>query len=184
MIQILGHLAVACFAGSLICAAVSDFRHYRIPNLTVIVILLAWPVWVATVELQNGESFWWMSLIAALIMFAIGYALFAAGKMGAGDVKLLSGTILWAGPLYLLGYTVAAVIACIGLWVYLALKLSWTTARDAQSETQSESGGGAASLVMSSMTNMRHVPVRQIQLPYGVAIAAGGLYVAARLAGV
>lgn len=178
MIQIIGHLAVACFAGSLVCAAVSDFRHYRIPNLTVIVVLLAWPVWVGSVEMRGGESFWWMAMIGALTMFGIGLGLYAAGKMGAGDVKLLSGVVLWAGPLHLLGYTIAAVICCIALWVYMALRLSWGTARQAQPD------GGSAALVMSSVANMRHVPVRQIELPYGVAIAAGGLYVAAMLAGV
>ena len=181
MIHILEHIAVACFAGSLICAAVSDFRHYRIPNIASLVIVAAWPFWVLALEMSGRQSLWWLALIGAAIMFLFGMFLFSRGAMGGGDVKLLAGAVLWAGPLHLFGFTAVSVIAGIALAVFTMLRTAWQGARADSGES---AGGGGAAAVAQSVSNMRHVPFFKTKLPYGVAIAAGGLYVAARLVGV
>jgi prepilin peptidase CpaA len=95
-----------------------------------------------------------------LAIFAIGAFFFARGWMGGGDVKLLAAVSLWAGPSYL---SIFAVVT--GL-----------------------SGAVLAAVMMSPLR--RHMPMAsadaltmtgpaQEPMPYGVAIAAGGLFVLA-----
>ena len=102
--------------------------------------------------------FWWSSglslwpgvalqLGVALAAFALFAGLFALKMMGGGDVKLLTALALWIEPTWFLK-----------LLVVMALT------------------GGVLTVVMGAWHIMRRERDR-IKIPYGVAIAIGGLWV-------
>ncbi len=104
-------------------------------------------------------------MVAGLV-FAIGFAVYSFRVLGGGDVKLLAAVALWAGPVHITAFMISTAI--IG---GLLAMVATTPLR----------------LLLPYMAAATRVDldVRQLvklQIPYGVAIAAGGLIVAARLA--
>jgi prepilin peptidase CpaA len=90
-------------------------------------------------------------IAAALVIFAIGALMFHFNLVGGGDVKLFAAGALWIGA--------------GGVWPFL-----FVTAL----------AGGALSLVYSARFVATAGPRRRpIALPYGVAIAAGGIFATA-----
>jgi prepilin peptidase CpaA len=87
-------ISLAGLAGLLIAAAVGDARRFIIPNrLCAAVAVLSLPYWWA-----SGAAFWpgyAVQIGLAVVVFGIFAALFAAGLMGGGDVKLLAALALW-----------------------------------------------------------------------------------------
>lgn len=82
------------FAMALLVAAAFDVLWYRIPNLVVLFLLLLF----VGLSIANYEQVDLVSHIGAGgALFAVGVAFYALGQMGAGDVKLLGATALWAG---------------------------------------------------------------------------------------
>jgi prepilin peptidase CpaA len=72
-----------------------DLRRMRIPNwLNAALALLFVPVAALTLPL---EAALWRVAVAAGVLLA-GYALFVAGRMGGGDVKMLAAAALWIPP--------------------------------------------------------------------------------------
>lgn len=154
-------IVIAAFAGLLILAALHDATRFRIPNWASVSIGVLYPVHC----LLSPVSVDWVSALAlASVVFAVGLILFARGIVGGGDVKFLTAAVLWAGGAH--GATMLIVMAL--------------------------TGGGMALIMMSPA---RHVlvhaydrfggdgnPFAANQLPYGIAIAAGGFAVALKLA--
>jgi prepilin peptidase CpaA len=140
-------------------AAISDVRTLTIPNwLTLGVAILFVPYALLTLDpMQTGAA-----IVTGALTLALGLLLFAAGLFGGGDGKLLAATSLWAGPNMLAEY-----IAVVGI------------------------AGGilAASLLISPVARLasalRGAPTvgAGSAVPYGVALACGGLFIATRLAG-
>jgi prepilin peptidase CpaA len=136
-------------------AAVSDLWTMTIPNFISVAAVvgflllaplagLAWPV--------IG-----MSLVAALLVFAVCFALFAFGIMGGGDAKLLTATALWFGydpslPIFLV--TVAYIGGALTLLMLLL-------------RTQAHSVMAIGIKLPASLTTEK-------KIPYGIAIAIGG----------
>ncbi len=102
-------------------------------------------------------------LACAAGMFGAGTLAFTAGAVGGGDVKLASAAALFAGPALILDFM--AVTAVVGGLLGLAILAG------APIGSVASAGDGSA---------MR--PRRRTTLPYGPAIAAGGLWVAMALA--
>jgi len=72
-----------------------DLRRMRIPNwLNAALALLFVPVAAATLPLE--AALWRLGIATAVLL--VGYALFAAGRMGGGDVKMLAAAALWIPP--------------------------------------------------------------------------------------
>jgi len=84
--------------------------------------------------------------LAAGFLFLAGAGAFARGWLGGGDVKLMSALGCWAG------------LSGLGEFVMMT-----------------SLAGGALSLVYAGRALVKRVPLRQVALPYGVAIALGGL---------
>jgi prepilin peptidase CpaA len=83
------------FAVLLGAALVTDFLWLRIPNW-IALSLTALFAFAAVIPPHNGA--WWLSHIAGgVIVLAVGFALFAWGKIGGGDAKLMAAIGLWAG---------------------------------------------------------------------------------------
>lgn len=105
----------------------------------------------------GAPLFWWTSGLAlwpdvaiqlgvAVGVFAILCGLFAAGLMGGGDVKLLTALALWIAPIPFMQLLVIMAIA-----------------------------GGVLTIVMGAWHFLQNQKER-LAIPYGVAIAFGGLW--------
>ena len=120
-------------------------------------------VW-AVVELSSGNlspTALGMAVACAVVVFAVGAAAFAVGGLGGGDVKLLAAVSLFAGPPRLLDFL--AITALMGGVLGLAILAGAPIGRPAMAE-----GGSLRTRLRSG-------------LPYGPAIAAGGLWLVASL---
>ncbi|MGE0734932.1 MAG: prepilin peptidase [Alphaproteobacteria bacterium] len=167
-------------------AAITDFREFRIPNVVSFGVLLLFPLHVATSAVPVAYV---SALLVAGIVFAVGAAFFAAGVMGGGDVKLLAGVALWAGPAQLVPLLYITILGSIVVAIVVALRAAWS-----QSALAPAGGEAPASTVpadkepvhavrraMGAIAALRYVPLMKLTIPYGVAVAAGGIYVALQL---
>jgi len=158
-------LPLAVTAGALGWAAVSDIRHYIIPNRTVIAIAAAYGAFACSMP--------WSFLIggvgAGLIVFAMATLFFARGWMGGGDAKLLTAAALWAGVPYLSAF---ATVTCLSGAALALLMLS--PARRLMPAPSAD----ALSLTGASQTGGANGGVRQ-PMPFGLPIAIGGLFIVA-----
>lgn len=75
-------------------AIVTDVTSFRIPNMVNLALLALYPV---TLLLFDTDANWLNGIIAFLILFAVGYLLFAFRVAGGGDVKMLAVLGLWVG---------------------------------------------------------------------------------------
>lgn len=143
-------IAIA-FSGLLIAAAVSDLQSRRIPNILSIAICGLYGLF-ALAEVISGAAFMgtvvW-PLLSAFVVFLICTGLFALRLMGGGDVKLIAATALFAGPALSLHFV-----------LYVTLL-----------------GGFVATGTLVHARLSKVTALDQAKVPYGVAIAAGGLWV-------
>jgi prepilin peptidase CpaA len=146
-------LPLAVAAGALGWAAISDIRHYVIPNRTVAAVAAAYCMFACTMP----WSFAIGGVVAGMIVFAVATLFFARGWLGGGDAKLITAAALWAGSPFLSSFTVVTCLsgAALGL-------LMLTPARRLMPAPSTD----ALSLVAQPM-------------PFGVPIAIGGLVVLA-----
>lgn len=131
-------------------SAVSDLRAYTIPNWTSLLIaacFLVTALFTPYAPLVPG-------ILAGGGVLVLGLGMFAMGWMGGGDVKLFSALALWCGPSRLASFTLVTSLA----GVVLALVLLSPLRRFAPTATEE-----ARSATRQPM-------------PYGVAIAAGGVW--------
>lgn len=154
---------ILAFAGLLIAAAASDWRSMTVPNRYSLALAGLFPSYV----LASGiEADWTGSLIYAAIAFAVGFLLFVLRICGGGDVKLFAAVALWAGPAYfvpMLFYTtVSGGIMALSLWLHHKYSRNALPA--------------SLPLAAREPDNFAKQP-----MPYAVAIAVGGLFVALQL---
>ena len=142
----LSWILLGALASLLLAAAWCDLKSRNIPNGLNLAIALL------------AIPFWWVSGLAfwpemamqaavALLVFALFAAAFAIGAMGGGDVKMIGALALWLVPAQ----------QVLVLLVIMSL------------------AGGALTAVMLVRRRLarREEP---IEVPYGVAIAFGGLW--------
>jgi prepilin peptidase CpaA len=137
--------------GLLAWASYEDARDYLIPNRICAAVAALFPIYVLTI----GEwSTLWPSTFVAIGVLVVGFILFSRGLLGGGDVKLMVAVSLWAGPALVLPFVFITGIA-----------------------------GGLLSLAMIAprLIAREGALLAGPPVPYGVAVAAGGLYVAFHL---
>lgn len=155
-------LLLSVFPALALYAALHDFRHYRIPNwLNLMIFLSFFPVaWIAGMP---WDVFVW-HLAAFGVVFAamfVVYMLLPSHKFGGGDAKMISAVAIWVGWNHLIEFGVVTVLAggvlaaVMWLWRTLQIELGVWWHGDA---------------------TLRKVLSYQLKLPYGAAIAAGGIY--------
>ena len=76
----------------LVAAAAEDAVRLRISNLIVLLVLVGA---IVAVVVAGPELALWKNFVVFLALLAIGTPMFAAGKLGGGDVKLLAAVGLW-----------------------------------------------------------------------------------------
>lgn len=146
------NLAVLAVAGALlVAAAIVDANSYRIPNMICLALLALFPLFVLTAPQAIA---WGQHLSVFVLVLGVGFVLFARQFAGAGDIKLLASAGLWAGP------------QMLGMFLFI------TTV-----------AGGLLALIVAALTYHRNrasgtkeaVSIAKTPIPYGVAIAVGGL---------
>lgn len=154
---------IAVSAGAaFIWAAVSDLGAYRIPNSSVLLILLLFPLYSL---LAGGVAPLLPHAIVGGVVLVLGIPLYAVGLAGAGDFKLLAAAALWAGPqaLPMLLMVMALSGGLLAAAYWLRAKFCLRTAGVAAPPEGETTGGGEG--------------IATKHLPYGVAISAGALVV-------
>lgn len=135
---------------TLIAAAISDLRSFRISNIFPIVIIALFLVNHAMVGFSGAL---WPNLFHFLVALVVGMFLFGRGWLGGGDAKLYASVALW------FNWSGAAALIFMTTIAGLLLAIAFIVAR---------------------MTGLRkNVPKEDRRIPYGVAIAAGGILTAA-----
>lgn len=140
----------AILSGILIAVAVSDVMERRIPNAAVAAVAALFVLWVLA---DRGESLG-TGVAAAGVAFVVGFVLYLLRVMGAGDVKLFAAVALFTGLGNLHLFALATVLA-----------------------------GGAMACVTLATQPRRALVMFTLKgrgdfgrgIPYGVAIAVGGL---------
>ena len=154
--EIVAVLVLAVFPAALAAAAATDFMTMTISNRLSLGLGVAFIVLAPLVGMPLADVGY--SLLGAFAVFLVCFALFAANIMGGGDAKLLTAASLW-----------------FGLTPSLAIFLVWVA----------YAGGGVtllflvlrarADLVMAIGIPLPHSLVGAKKIPYGIAIAIGGL---------
>ena len=149
-------LSITLFPLLLIIAGAGDALSLRIPNwLTALTALLFVPMAIATAMPLEQFGF---HVLTGVALFAVGFALFAAGLFGGGDAKLLAAAGLWFGwpqtvPFLVLTALAGGLLALvIGSWSAIAMS--------------SEIHGGSWAKRLSAV---------KPNVPYGYAFAAGAI---------
>mgnify|MGYP002628611748 CR=1 FL=1 len=164
---LIGFLLCLGFPALLAAAAVCDLARYRIPNtFSIALALLYLP---AALAVGTGlEQIAW-HLVAGLIVLLVGMALFFAGLFGGADAKMLAAAACWTGfPLLVPFLIVMALAGGVLALVLLALRL--VLARTGRQ--------GATTARAGWITRQLERPKA---VPYGLAIAVGGIAVFGRL---
>ena len=140
------------FSVLLIAAAAEDAARLRISNVTVGLVILAA---IVAAVIAGFQFSLWQNFAVFAVLLVVGTPLFAAGKLGGGDVKLLAAVGLWFS-IKSAAWMLVAVMLAGGLLALLVLALrmfSWSEAARQRIVVLRPKGG----------------------IPYGVAIAAGAL---------
>lgn len=153
---------ILAFSGLLVAAAASDWKTFTVPNRHSLALVALYPSYVVA---SGGTVDWMGGLLYGAMAFVVGFLLFVMRLCGGGDVKLFAAVTLWAGPALFLPMafytTTAGGIMAAGLWLSYKLKRSVLPAQ----------------LLYAS----RETEISKQPMPYAVAIAVGGLYVALQL---
>ena len=155
-------LLLSIFPALALFAALHDFRHYRIPNwLNLAIFGSFFPV--ALIAGMPWEVFLW-HLAAFGAVFAamfIVYLALPSSKFGGGDAKMISAVAIWIDWEHLLEYGIMVALAGGALaaimWLWRALQIEY-------------------GVWMQGDVTLRKVMSYNVKLPYGAAIAAGGIY--------
>jgi prepilin peptidase CpaA len=155
------------FALLLVGAAWQDLRTMHIADALSLAIVACFALWAAsglvlgTVSLSTIG----LALACAAALFGVAAAAFAAGALGGGDVKLAAAASLFAGPALMVDFLM--ITALVGGVLGLAILAG------APIGTPAAAAAGEATTIRTRLRG---------GLPYGPAIAAGGLWVATMLA--
>jgi prepilin peptidase CpaA len=131
---------LAILFAAMAAAAIEDFIRLRISNITCAA------VFVAALVAMGMEGFTldlWQNALVFAVLLTLGTLMFAAGKIGGGDVKFF---------------------AAVGLWVNLSAGV-WLA-------STSLLAGGVLALIYIVVRHLRG-GAKSKGIPYGMAIAAG-----------
>jgi prepilin peptidase CpaA len=147
-----------------------DCKRFVIPDAVSVILVGLFAALCLCALLAYGTagarlpSPWQLHIAAGLGVFLIGFVLFALKILGGGDVKLMAAAGLWAGPALLPEFVIVTVLGG-GLVAIGAL-----VAAVVQRRRLAAAGGTTEGLP----------PLAKAKVPYGLAIALGGLHLMVR----
>ena len=153
-------LLLMVFPLLVIYAALHDFRYYRITNKFNLILLLSFfPVALLAgmpweVMLDHLKSF--------AVVLAVVFVLFmVTSKFGGGDAKMIAAAAIWIDfemlPLFIVGVTLSGAVLAVLMWLWRLVQV--------EIGTWGNQDGAVTRKVVTTSFN----------LPYGAAIAAGGI---------
>lgn len=155
----------------------TDLLVRKITNQAVLILLLGWLFFSASHVLQAGaldmlalrKTLW--ALPGAAAVLVVGFLLFLTGRLGAGDVKLMSVLCLWVGQGHQIVFIMVTALAGGVLALSLPLLNTVPTAVAMGIQTTNR-------IFKSRLPMPPALPADLSQgIPYGVAIAFGAMYV-------
>lgn len=205
MLTFISQACLFGLAALLVAVAVTDIRSQRIPNLFVLGILLLYPVFALTTPVAVH---WQSGLLCFGIVLAVGFVFSSMRLFGAGDAKLMAATSLWAGAPFIFPFLMVTALSggILAAFLWLQKRARNRVGSGAMAEAHlgaeaavslsniSMSGphAGPASVFVGTSTpeigsnggedeSSRKSKGPAMELPYGAAIALGGLAIAAML---
>lgn len=147
------------FAALLLFAAISDARKFVIPNAVVVGVLA---LFCGAAALLPFDVRWELHLGALGAVLTVGLVAYRFNALGAGDVKLIAALALWTGFEHLPNLVLAIALAggALALFLVVSRKLLFS-----------------AALYFPALEPALRTRVFQAgeRIPYGVAIAVGGI---------
>ncbi|MBT8472660.1 MAG: hypothetical protein HKN14_02410 [Marinicaulis sp.] len=156
MSVLIAYIALSVFPAALVVAAANDIYEFKIPNWVSIILIAGYPVAGLAAGAPAGVIVEGFAVGAAAL--AVGFSLFAFNIVGGGDAKLLAATAPWMGVSAIAGFLFYTAIAGLALIVVLMTFRSLPVLP-----------------VYARAPWILKLHDRKKDLPYGVAIAAGGL---------
>lgn len=153
---VIAFLILAVFPAALLVAAANDLYEFKIPNWVSIVLICAFPA--AGLAVGAPPRIVIEGLLLGAGALTLGFGLYAGRIVGGGDAKLLAAMTPWIGASALGGFLFLTAIAGLVLAVVMI-----------------------AFRKMPVLPIYAHAPwlmelhARKKDLPYGVALAVGGL---------
>ncbi len=163
------------FAAAMIWAAVSDFKSFILSNRLCLSVAGLYLIFISVLFMIGTPPSWsylGYSFAIAIIVFLILLLLFAYGFIGGGDVKLIPAVLLWAGPAYAIEFILITTL-CGGIVAILTI-----CCRYLKSYLSSQKSSENINLSMSESSELVN---KENNIPYGIGISVGGLYVAFQL---
>lgn len=149
-------LLITLFPAAMAFAAATDLFTMTVPNR--IAILLVAGFFVAAPLAGLGLNDIGVHLLVGMAALLLAFGCFAMGWIGGGDAKLFAATALWMGPELILAYALTA--ALIGGALTLLI-LFWR--------------GMPLPVAFAGQTWILRLHDAKAGVPYGIALAAGGL---------
>ena len=159
----------------MVWAAISDIRHYIISNKLCLSVTSLYPLFIGALFINNTPpeiQYIGYSIGISLIIFTILLAFFAYGLIGGGDVKMIPGVALWAGPALILKFLLITTI-CGGIVALLIICFQYIKKYLTKAKSSEK--------INFSMSKSSESKNMENNIPYGIGISAGGLYVAFEL---
>lgn len=152
----IAYLVLAVFPAALLVAAANDVYEFKIPNWVSIILVCAYPA--AGFAVGAAPSVIGEGLMLGAGALTLGFALFAGKIVGGGDAKLFAATTPWLGvgalgP-FLFHTAVSGLILAMAMMMFRKLPVL---------------------PVYAHAPWLIQLHQRKKDLPYAVAIAAGGL---------
>jgi len=152
----IAYLILSVFPAALLIAAANDIYEFKIPNWISIVLILAYPA--AGLAVGASAQLLMEGFLIASAALVVSFGLFAAKFFGGGDAKLFAATAPWIGVGGLGTFLVSTAIAGMFLaFILIAFRKT-----------------PPLPVYVQAPWVMR-LHQRKHDLPYGVAIAIGGL---------
>jgi len=149
-------LLLSIFPAALLVAAANDLYEFKIPNWISILLIVTYPA--AGLVLGASPQLMIEGLVIGGGALAVGFGLYAGRVLGGGDAKLVAASAPWLGAGALGPFILNTAIAGLGLAIVMIMFRK-----------------------MPILPIYAHAPwlidlhERKKDLPYGVAIASGGL---------
>ena len=149
-------LFLSAFPAALLIAAMNDLMEFKIPNWASVVLFLSY--FAASLLLAAPMAQVLEGTFIFLAVLAVGFALFATKTIGAGDAKLLAAAAPWVGLSALMNFILnIAVAGALFAMILMVFRQA------------------PALPVYARAPWLMRLHERPRDMPYGVAIAIGGM---------
>ncbi len=167
----LSNITVFIFLLIVLAAAYVDVKRFTLPNVFSLSMLILYPAFV----LSSDTSVDWLSSVGVMIsVLTVGFILFSLKYCGGGDSKLIAAISLWAGPDLVLDFLILTALAggviAFGYILYARFSFLYYQA-------------SVFAPFLPQVTTLDSKEILKKPIPYGTAIAIGGVYVAFTLLG-